>query len=90
MVKKMDFEARNEYETYNRVGVEPPHSYYIPFAEKQEFAFKYGILDRTKSDRFVSLDGEWDFKAHEDIANAESGEELTEKIPVPSCVQMHG
>ena len=79
-----------EYETYERVGVEPPRSYYIPFGETQKFAFTHGILDRTKSDRFVSLDGEWGFKAHEDIAGVEMNEELTEKISVPSCVQMHG
>ena len=78
-----------EYETYERVGVEPPRSYYIPFGEKQEFTFAHGILDRTKSDRFVSLDGEWEFKAHEDMAGVEVGEELPDKIPVPSCVQMH-
>ncbi|WP_251546379.1 glycoside hydrolase family 2 TIM barrel-domain containing protein [Pumilibacter intestinalis] len=79
-----------KYETYERTGVEPPRSYYVPFGETQEFAFTHGILDRTKSDRFISLDGEWEFKAHEDIADVEVGEELPDKIPVPSCVQMHG
>lgn len=79
-----------EYETYERKGAESPRSYYIPFGETQEFAFAHGILDRGKSDRFISLDGVWDFKAHEDIADAEINEELSEKIPVPSCVQMHG
>lgn len=79
-----------EYETYNRVGIEPPRSYYIPFGETQEFTFAHGILDRTKSERFISLDGAWSFRAHEDIADAEIGEELPDTIPVPSCVQMHG
>ena len=81
---------RTVIETWDRVGIEPPRSYYIPFSEAQEFAFAHGISDRTKSDHFVSLDGVWQFKAHEDIADAEINEELTEKIPVPSCVQMHG
>ena len=79
-----------EYETYERVGIEPPRSYYIPFGEKQEFAFAHGILDRTKSDRFILLDGMWEFKAHEDIASVEINEKLIDTIPVPSCVQMHG
>ena len=79
-----------EYETYARVGVEPPRSYYVPFAQEQEIAFLYGIIDRTKSSRFMSLDGEWQFKAHEDIADAEMDEQLTDKITVPSCVQMCG
>lgn len=79
-----------EYETYERLGVEPPRSYYIPFGENQEFVFVHGILDRTKSNRLISLDGEWEFKAHEDIAEVELSEKLTDKIPVPSCVQMHG
>lgn len=79
-----------EYETYDREGVEPPRSYYIPFGEEQSFAFKHGILDRSASSRFISLDGEWEFKAHEDIAALALAEDLQDKIPVPSCVQMHG
>ena len=78
-----------EHETYDRKGVEPARSYYIPFAETQEFMFAHGILNRNVSDRFISLDGEWDFKAHEDIASVEIMEELPDKIPVPACVQMH-
>lgn len=77
-----------EYETYARVGVEPPRSYYVPFAQEQEIDFLYGIIDRRKSSRFISLDGEWQFKAHGDIADAEVNEQLTDRIMVPSCVQM--
>lgn len=83
-------EHKREYETYERVGVESPRSYYIPFSQSQDFAFKHGILDRSASERFVSLDGEWQIKAHEDISGVELGEKLADKIPVPSCVQMHG
>lgn len=79
-----------EYETFERNGVEQPRSYYIPFGEEQEFAFAHGILNRKLSNRFLSLDGKWQFKAHEDIADAEADEELCDTIPVPSCVQMHG
>ncbi len=83
-------EHKREYETYERVGVESPRSYYIPFSQSQDFAFKHGILDRSASERFVSLDGEWQIKAHEDISGVELGEKLADKICVPSCVQMHG
>lgn len=79
-----------EHETFERVGVEPPRSYYIPFGENTEFAFSRGILDRSASDRFVSLDGEWQFCAHEDFEEVRIDERLTDTIPVPSCVQMHG
>ncbi|MDE7395582.1 MAG: hypothetical protein K2M95_05655 [Clostridiales bacterium] len=79
-----------EHETFQRVGVQPPRSYYIPFGEKTPFAFSHGILDRSASDRFVSLDGAWQFRAHEDFAEVQIGEELSDTIPVPSCVQMHG
>ena len=79
-----------EYETFCRSGVEAARSYCVPFSDSQEFSFKYGIIDRTQSERFISLDGEWSFAAHADIAEAEINEELTETIPVPSCVQMHG
>ena len=79
-----------EFETYERIGVEKSRSYYIPFAEKQTFSFAHGILDRNTSDRFVSLDGEWQFRAHEDIADVSVNEKLMGTIPVPSCVQMHG
>lgn len=35
-------EHKREYETYERVGVESPRSYYIPFSQSQDFAFKHG------------------------------------------------
>ena len=80
----------HEYETYERVGTEKPRSYYIPFDEEQDFVFSHGIPNRKASERFISLNGEWDFRVHEDITDAEINEELTDKIPVPSCVQMLG
>ncbi len=51
---------------------------------------RYGIIDRTKSSRFLSLDGVWKIKRHENVEKVELGEELTQFIPVPACVQMHG
>lgn len=79
-----------EYENYLRIGVEKPRSYYIPFGEEQEFAFRDGILDRRASDRFLSLDGVWQFGVHARLAEVELDEELKETIEVPSCVQMKG
>lgn len=79
-----------EYESLARIGVEPHRSYYVPFAETDEVKTRYGIVDRTKSSRFTSLDGAWQIKQHENVGKADINEELTGEIPVPSCVQMHG
>ena len=79
-----------ELESFKRIGVTPHRSYYIPFAENDVVKTRYGIVDRTKSSRFTSLNGVWYIKqhAHLDLVNIE--EELEQMIPVPSCVQMHG
>ncbi len=79
-----------EYESFSRIGVEKHRSYYIPFSAKDEIKNKYGIIDRNKSSRFISLDGVWDIKQHRNVEDVVVSEELTEKIPVPACVQMHG
>jgi len=51
-----------EYESFERIGVEPHRSYYIPFAETDKIKKKFGIIDRRSSSRFVSLDGVWQIK----------------------------
>ncbi|MBQ4053775.1 MAG: hypothetical protein IJD33_05500, partial [Clostridia bacterium] len=79
-----------EYESFERIGVEPHRSYYIPFAENDKIATRYGIVDRTKSSRFLSLDGVWQIKQHGYLDDVNVNEPLTETIPVPACVQMHG
>lgn len=81
---------KKEYESYRRVGTEKPRAYYIPFGEEQEIPFRFGIQDRSASDRFYSLDGVWQFRAHACIGDAEWEEELPDTIDVPSCVQMKG
>lgn len=81
---------KREYETYERKGVEKPRCYYIPFGDNQEFSFLHGIPDMAKSNRYISLDGEWLFKTHDDISDVQVDEELSDKIPVPGCVQMYG
>ncbi len=52
--------------------------------------YRYGIVDRNSSSEFLSLDGEWEIKQHSRPEEAEIGEELDGRIPVPSSVQMHG
>ncbi|MBR2375197.1 MAG: hypothetical protein IKA88_02795 [Clostridia bacterium] len=79
-----------EYERFDRIGTEAHRSYYIPFAETDRIGSVYGIVDRKTSSRFIDLDGVWKIKQHARIEAVELAEELTEEIPVPSCVQMHG
>mgnify|MGYP002509471541 CR=1 FL=1 len=79
-----------EYERFERVGVEPHRSYYIPFAETDKIKNRFGIIDRRSSSRFLSLDGVWKIKQHRNVEQVILNEELSETIPVPACVQLHG
>lgn len=79
-----------EYESFQRIGVELHRSYYIPFAEADTVKRKYGIVDRSSSSRFLSLDGIWQIKQHRNVEEADINEPLENTIPVPACVQMHG
>ncbi len=79
-----------EYESFDRIGVEPHRSYYIPFAETDSVKTVYGITDRKSSSRFFSLDGAWQIKQHRSVYEADINEDLENTIPVPACVQMHG
>ncbi len=79
-----------EYESFDRIGTTPHRSYYIPFAENDKPGKKLGILDRTTSSRFLSLDGVWQIKQLEHVEDFDINESLAGAIPVPSCVQMHG
>lgn len=79
-----------EYESLQRLGVEPFRAYYVPFSADDEVKTVYGIVDRRSSSRFLSLDGEWLIKQHQGCENIDLNEPLNETIPVPSCVQMHG
>ena len=80
----------DEYTKFGRRGALPPRAYYIPFGEGQSMPLKNGIIAREESERFYSLDGSWQFRAHRRLSDADVNEEMTESIPVPSCVQMHG
>ena len=79
-----------EYEKFDRIGVMPHRSYYIPFATEDEIGTDYGLVDRNTSSRFFSLDGVWQIKQLDHVEDFRLDEVLTETIPVPSCVQMHG
>ena len=79
-----------EFQKFDRIGTTPHRSYYIPFAETDVVRNKYGILDRTSSSRFTSLDGVWQIKQLNHVEDFSVNEMLDESIPVPSCVQMHG
>ena len=48
-----------EIKEYKRIGTMPHRSYYIPFAEEDNVGEIFGIIDRTTSTRFTSLDGVW-------------------------------
>ena len=82
--------TNKEYERFERVGVEKHRSYYIPFAETDKVKNTFGIVDRRSSSRFLSLNGVWQIQQHDTISQVQIDEELSDEIPVPSCVQMHG
>ncbi len=75
---------------FQRKGVQPARAYYIPFSENAEFAYRHNILDRTASDRYISLDGTWRIReyARPELVDLEAAP--VDPIPVPACVQMHG
>ena len=79
-----------EYESFARIGVEPHRNYYVPFAEDDVLSYTYGIVDRTRSTRFLSLDGTWQIRAHTCVEDVAVNERMDSVIPVPACVQMHG
>lgn len=79
-----------EYESFQRIGVEPHRAYYIPFAETDTVGMRYGIVDRKSSSKFLSLNGVWKIAQHRNVDEVDLKEDLLTDIPVPSCVQMHG
>lgn len=80
----------NEFNELKRIGVEAPRSYYVPFAENQTITYKHGIVEREKSEAFLSLDGKWLVGRTDGIKNVVADETLDKEIPVPACVQIHG
>ena len=79
-----------EFERFERIGVEPHRAYYVPFAIDDKVKKRNGIVDRRSSSAFCSLNGVWKIRQYDNIEQVDLGAELTDTIPVPSCVQMHG
>ena len=79
-----------ELKSFLREGTMPHRSYYIPFGEEDKIGEIYGIIDRTTSSRFTSLDGIWKIRQLEYPDDFSIDEQLDTDIPVPACVQMHG
>ena len=79
-----------EYLSFERIGIESPRAYYVPFSETQEIPMEHGIVDREKSERFLSLNGSWLIREHACPEEVDVTEEMESTIVVPSCVQMHG
>lgn len=79
-----------EYLSLQRIGVEPPRAYYVPFASTDKPKYKFGIIDRNSSSRFILLDGVWQIAQKNCSNELDVNEALTQTIPVPSCTQMHG
>ncbi|MBQ3110738.1 MAG: hypothetical protein IJC69_06320, partial [Clostridia bacterium] len=75
-----------EYEKFDRIGTTAHRSYYIPFATDDAVGYKHGILDRTSSSRFTSLDGVWQIKQLAHVEDFNVNEMLEDSIPVPACV----
>lgn len=83
-------ETKHEYRKLLRKGTMDARSYYIPFPLEQKIVFENKIVKRCDSERFISLDGIWSIKEHKNIRSVILDEKITQTIPVPSCVQMHG
>lgn len=76
------------FEKNENINIEPYRCYYIPFLNTDVFSY-----DRTESGKFVSLNGEWNikkFNSFYDVPDDFLSEEMSEVIPVPSCVQFYG
>lgn len=68
------------------IGCERPHAYFIPYSSEESAL----AGNRSDSEFFISLCGEWDFKFYasfEDISDSFLSEKLTDKIEVPRCWQ---
>lgn len=63
-----------------------PRSYYFPY----DTAEKALAGNREDSEYYMLLNGEWDFKYYDRDIDEEESITAWDKIPVPSCWQLHG
>ena len=70
------------------IGTLEKHCYFIPFSSEQN-----PFDDREKSDRFLLLNGQWNFRYYDSIIDLEDdfiSLPYDKTIPVPSNWQLHG
>ncbi len=89
----MEIPHYHENPKYLHIGCMKPRSYYIPFEGGENNFSK----SREASKRVTMLNGEWSFKyfesredVPEDIFDTKENISSWDKIPVPSCWQLHG
>ncbi len=83
----MEFKAYHKDLNSLHVGCEAPRAYFVP-CKSEEAALSF---DRERSESFVNLCGEWDFKFYksfEDIEEDFLEEKFSETITVPLCWQV--
>ena len=76
------------FEQVKNVNIEPYRCYFVPFGVNDEYS-----LDRDKSSRFFSLNGEWqicDYPSFYDLPEDFLDKTLEKTISVPSCLQLNG
>ena len=66
------------------VGCEKPRAYYIPHSSFE--SARSGV--RTQSDRFLLLNGEWDFRYYSSFTDYHENDIPNSRIPVPMSWQM--
>jgi beta-galactosidase len=70
------------------VNTEPNRNYFIPFSNTLD-----PFADRENSDRFLLLNGNWNFRYYSSFLDVEEEfltTEYKDMIPVPSNWQLHG
>lgn len=85
----MKIDLTKQILSYERQHALPPRAYYVPFDEKDKFCYAHHIVNRKTSSRFISLDGKWMVSAYP-CPIVDLDVEPTDKIVVPSCLQLHG
>lgn len=90
MLKHLTAPIVDYIRSYKKVNTLFPRSYYVPFSTDAEIGYKYNIVDRNSSDRFISLDGEWNIQEYSCPEDVILDGIPKNKIPVPACVQIHG
>jgi len=71
------------------VGTLPNHAYFIPYSSRESAL----TLCRAQSDRFLLLNGEWDFTYYESVLDLPAdflNIPAETRIPVPAVWQYHG